>query len=159
MPVKTRILLTCCLGLLIGLGCGGGGKKAPAKVTGKVTYKNAPVTGGTISFHTSDTGVYSTSLTPEGTYTGIDWPAGEMIVTVDTESLNPATKKQDYVGGRGGGAPGGKAMKISPAPEGFQQAAKGTYVKIPSKYAKKDTSPLKATLKAGQQEVNFDLTD
>jgi hypothetical protein len=158
MLAAFRLFAVLTFTLLFLVGCGGS-KKAPAKVSGKVTYKGAPVTGGNINFHSKGSGVYSYNLTMEGTYTGLDLPAEEMVVTVLTESLNPNLKKQEYTGsGRG---PRGSAQKMSPMPQGGPASTgpSGVYVKIPAKYAKKETSTLTATLTAGSQTKDFDLAD
>lgn len=147
-------------------GCGGGVKNAPARVSGKVTYKGAAVSGGTIVFWTT-TGPYQAALTADGTYSIIDAPAEEAVVTVDTESINPSLKQQDYGGGKGkgpgmpGGGAGGGARKStgSPMPDYAKKTGTTTYVKIPSKYGKKESSTLKLTLSAGDQKKDFELTD
>lgn len=160
MLAAFRLFAALTFTLVFVIGCGGS-KKAPAKVSGKVTYKGAPVTGGNINFHTKASGVYSYTLTLEGTYTGIDLPAEEMVVTVLTESLNPNLKKTEYTGTGMGRGPKGTAPKMSPMPQGgpTPTGPSGVYVKIPEKYAKKETSTLKATLTAGSQTKDFDLTD
>jgi hypothetical protein len=140
--------------LMLLAGCGGGvNPNAPATVMGTVTYNRSPVTAGTISFHPTD-GAANRSTMPiaaDGTFSTTDVPAGEMIVTVETESANQ--KKQVYGGGQT------KDKQFSPVPEGATVGARGAYVKIPPKYADKSKSDLKATLRAGKQTVNFDLVD
>jgi hypothetical protein len=42
---------------------------------------------------------------------------------------------------------------------GDQAGSMGPYVKIPAKYAAKETSGLKVTLKKGKNENNFKLED
>jgi hypothetical protein len=156
--------MALCFALCLVLGCGKS-KSAPAKVSGKVTYKGAAVTGGNVVFYTKDGGVYTCPLTPEGTYTGTQFPAGDCDVTVETESINPNVKKTEYTGGRGAGggpasrSPGGKAPQMSPMPSDRPTVTPGVYVKIPAKYAKKDTSTLKATLTSGSNTKDFDLAD
>ncbi len=132
-------------------GCGSSNPNAPASITGKVTYKNAPVTAGNIKFHAPDAGVYPTGINPDGTYSISDIPAGDLVVTIETESVN--LKKQSYGGGQG------KDKQFSPMPEGANVVAQGAYVKIPAKYSDKTKSDLKVTLKHGKQEKDFDLTD
>ena len=141
-----------------------------------MTYKGVPVTGGNIAFH-SNSGVYSASIDAEGKYTAADLPEGELIVTVETESLNPDKKVPTYgpkssssadkrYGQKGAGGPvataeGAKnnAKMMSPGREGEQQGDHVQYVKIPVKYSEKKNSPLKMTLTSGSQTVDFDLTD
>jgi len=155
MPTRYRLLVAFCFGLSFLLGCKGG-KPNPAKVSGKVSYKGAPVTGGTVVFYSQDGSVHSCPLSPDGTYEGIQYPVGDYDVTVETESINPNIKQMEYTGGRG--APGKGSMK-SPMPEGRQPVSTGVYVKIPAKYSKKGTSGLKAALAPGQNTKDFDLTE
>jgi len=184
--MNTRSLLGSCLLfiLLFGLvlGCGSS-KTNPAQVSGKVLYNGQPVLGGMVVFHSS-AGVYTASINSDGTYTTSDLPEGEMVVTVDTEGLNPdrkkvlydpstakagAADKSRYGGSSGNGvkqpapavkpvASGGKQTSTSPVPEGAN-ADSGTYVKIPKDYADKAKSPLKVVLKSGRQEQNLELKD
>jgi hypothetical protein len=115
--------------------------------------------------------VYAAAIEPDGTYSAVDLPAGETIVTVNTEGLNPHTKKQVYTGQSSGGgagmygkaaggaprAPKGAKQEASPVPEGAQESPKGTYVKIPRNYTDKTTSPLKITVERGSQTINLEL--
>ena len=111
-------------------------------------------------------GSYSATINPDGTYRTSNVAAGEITVTVETETLNPNIKQTAYTGGAskgpgGGGAPGGgapKKMGSSPRP-GNAAKSEAVYVKIPGKYAKKDTTTLKANLKAGSNTLDLDLAD
>lgn len=182
MKVRTLAVLSLAVGLLPLLGCGG--SSTPAAVQGKVTLDGAPVTGGSISFH-SATGDYTGPIAADGTYSIGDIPAGEMTVTVETESINPDKKAPPVYGSRtaGGGTPGGGGgspkpgsgggppmgaakgpdgkpyqAEGSPKPEGAPVAEKGTYVKIDAKYNDKDKSGIKKTLNAGKQTIDIELT-
>ena len=151
MTSTGRLLLVLPFFLVLVLGCGSkGNPNAPAKVHGKVTYKGAPVTAGTIQFLPKAAGTYTASIMPDATYSATDLPTGEMTVTVDTESANPNKKQPSY---------GGKKQMMGPIPQGVKAGPAGEYVKIPPKYAKAQTSGLTATLNAGDNEKNFDLTD
>jgi len=165
------------LGLIVGCGSK---KTASAEVSGKVTYKGAPVTGGLLAFH-GDAGGYSAAITPDGTYHVVDLPPGEVVVTVDTESINPNVKQETYTGQSSGGAPGGmggmygkkpatsapppssKLAKQEKSPAGESAGAgggeSGQYVKIPRLYADRTKSPLKVTIQPGNQEHNFEVKD
>jgi hypothetical protein len=155
MIYKGRIALGLLLLLVFVIGssgCGTSKTNVPASVSGKVTYKGAPVTGGTVAFNTKDAGSYAAVIHSDGTYSSNQVPEGEFIVTIETESINPNMKKQVY-GGKAKGA-------TSPVPE--KQAEKkdaGLYVPIPPRYADKTKSGLTATLKSGNQTHNFELTD
>lgn len=161
--------LTLVLSLALIAGCSSD-KSAPAKLSGTVTYNGAPVTGGMLSFYTN-AGVYPAAISSDGTYSVADIPTGDMVVTVDTEMLNPGIKKQTYSGknsgggggmygkaaGRGSAAPKGAKQETSPAPEGAEQPSPGNYVKIPRDYADKNKSPLKITVERGSQTINLEL--
>ena len=175
ITMKTRSLLWLPLSLALSLllGCSSQ-KSAPSEVTGKVTYNGAPVTGGNMVFYSSN-GIYAVAIKPDGTYTAVDLPEGEMVVTVDTEGLNPDKKIPEYnaktaasgakamYGGKAATPTGGPGTKMkqesSPVPEGSPQGTAGTYVKIPKDYADKTKTPLKVTLKAGSQTQDFELKD
>jgi hypothetical protein len=166
MTRKVRLLLVWPLLAAIALGCGKGSPQAPAKVSGSIKYKNAPVTGGTITFYAKAGGVYNATISPEGTYTIGDLPVGDMEVSVETESINPKKKKPEYTGGTGGPKFGprpsfkDKPAQASPAPEGITPVGSvGTYVRIPPKYADHKQSGLTATLSAGSNTKDFDLVD
>lgn len=174
--MTTRCLLSPALLFLLSLGLtlGCGSKKsAPAQLSGTVTYKGAAVTGGILAFH-SDTGAYTAVINADGTYTVTDLPEGEVVVTVDTENLNPERKIPEY-NEKSGGAVGAKYGKsaqpaapsqggktkqeTSPVPEGAPKAEVGQYVKIPRTYSDKTKSSLKVTLQTGKQQHNFELKD
>lgn len=132
-------------------GCGpGSNPNAPATISGKVTYKGAPVSGGTLYFHAEGI-VYPTSIDNDGTYLGRDFPVGDMVVTVDTETVNPARKGTSY-------DPQAAKMEEYKPPEGVTVTT-ATYVKIPAKYADKTKSGLKVTITPGKQVKDIELTD
>jgi len=132
-------LLAAILGL--SLGCGGGSLYT-ANVEGKVVYKGAPVTGGTLKLVSADNGEITTGIRTDGTYTITNVLPAEYAVYVDNELLNPKKKTPDYnpgsvtkaggankmapVGGMtgptpgkmGGGLPGSGGTTIGATPKG-----------------------------------------
>jgi hypothetical protein len=172
MSHKGKLFLIFSLFLLPVFGCTTGNVHAPAKLSGKITYAGNSVTAGTLLFYTGDSGVYPAVINSDGTYSATDLPAGDLVVTIETESANPNVKKQEYKGGAGGGGmyPGGKApaggagdhkgpgAQNSPKPENAPQGG-GPYVKIPSKYSDKNKSGLTVKLSAGKNTQDFDLKD
>jgi hypothetical protein len=134
--------------LVLVVGCGSVTSNTPATVSGTVTYKEMPVTGGTVTFYPKEGGAYPTGLDLEGRYT-ISVPTGEFTVTVETESINPKRKAVAYEGKKG---------TVGSVPEGVGDFT-GEYVPIPHKYADKSTSGLTITLSAGNQTKDFPLTD
>jgi hypothetical protein len=131
-------------------GCSGSGGKT-ASVSGKVTYKNAPVTGGQIMFHTSSGAPIMGAINPDGTFSFGGVPIGPATVTIDTDSLKGQAGGSDYT-------------KMGGKHEGFKAPEKTggnpVYVKIPPKYKDPKTSKLSVDVKKGKNEdMNFDLTD
>jgi hypothetical protein len=163
MATAGRPFLLLPLFLVLALGCN---KSAtPAGVSGKVTYKGQPVPAGSITFHLPAGGIFKYPIR-DGAYSGSDLPAGEMAVTIETESQNtndPTKPKRTYGQGKdsaGGGAPdyAAKMKEAGRIPAGAVTTG-GEYVKIPEKYATKEKSPLKVTLTNGKNVNDFDLTD
>jgi len=143
------------------VGCGTN-TNTPASVSGKVTYKGQLVTAGMLTYHMKEGGTYTRGISADGTYKIPDLPAGEAVVVIETESANPAKKKDEYKGGsgkfKGAAPPGGKALQSSPPPEGVTGGGGGgAYVEIPQKYGSAKTSPLRTTLQTGSQTRDFDL--
>jgi hypothetical protein len=154
-----RFRVGLCFILLLGLtaGCFQKNPNAPGRVSGKVKYGGKAVPAGNIAFHHPDKGTYRSTLDSDGTYAITDVPTGEMVVTVETESVNPSKKKPTY-----GGDKGSKMYQERMAAEKGTAAARvapQTYLKIPAKYANTKTSPLTMTIVAGRQVKEFDLTD
>jgi len=168
MMIRARIAAAGVLFvLLVSIGCSKTNPNTPASVHGKVTYNGSPVGGGFVYLHFDDGGRMACAIGADGSYSA-ESKEGVYKVTVDTESVNPS-KKEEYRGGGGGGiaakygkaaapaVPKGKGAAASPAPEGT--GAAGAYVKIPAKYANKDTSGLSVTLKSGKTQFDIPLTD
>jgi len=153
-------LLGLCCSLFLFAGCSG---KPTASVTGKVTYKGQPVTGGNIDLFPADgneAGRYRIPIKADGTFSTIDIPPGLKKVSIETESVK--------IMGTGGytppKAPGGRGAEKPPgeAPKQFDvdNSNMPKYVEIPKKYADPDKSGLTWEITKGKQpEKTFDLTD
>jgi hypothetical protein len=137
-------------------GCGSKNPAIAAKVSGKVTYNGSSVTAGNVIFYTEEGQKIVMPIGPDGMYRQSDIPAGKMLVEVETESANKGPQAE-YTGGRGPGA--GKKAGMSPIPEDFKSKQGGAYVKIPGKYASKDTSGLSTTLSKGSNTYDIPLAD
>jgi hypothetical protein len=122
-----------CLALTALYGCGGG-DSTKATVSGKVTYKGAPVPSGTITLYPASGPEYPIILRPDGTFNTSDVPVGPMGVGIST--------------------PPAMAM-----PAGTDQSAMGKVVPIPAKYKDPKTSGLTWDVTGGKQSKNFELTD
>jgi hypothetical protein len=152
---RTPLLFLLCLCfLVIALGCPTN-SQAPARVSGSVSYKGQAIKAGVMAFHTPDGTAYPAQISPDGTYTATDLPVGELVITVETESVNKA----------GGAAQGAEAKRRQgtqqppPAGVGGAPPPAEVYVKIPAKYSNPKTSPLSVTLAAGRKVHNVELTD
>jgi len=156
IKIRTGLLLALFLGLAAGCAKN---PAAPGRVSGTVKYKGQALPAGNIYFHSQGKGSYRATLAADGTYEITDIPAGEMVVTVETESLNPSKKAPTYGGGKGAQMYAERMAAEKKAGRTIAAEAAVPYVKIPEKYAKEKTSPLTATIKAGKQVMSFDLTD
>lgn len=145
------------------LGCAGGNPNAPASISGKVTFKGAPVTGGQVNFYNAQGGMAgSAPLGADGTYTATDMPVGELTITINNEDLNPETAAKDMTskaGAKTGYASKGAGGKMMYTPDVLKNAGQGTlkYVALPKKYADKSQSGKKATIKSGANKVDIVL--
>jgi len=164
---RSRLLSTTGLAVglcLIGFGCGpsaGGGNSA--RVSGTLSYKGTPIKSAVMNFYNSDGMAYSATVSPDGTYQASDIAAGELVVTVETESLK---KHANVGGGKDAQARMAQAQATSKRPDmpGGGNAAPPEdpatyYIKLPAKYAKASTSTKTVTLKPGRNVINIDLED
>ena len=157
--LKLRLGLHLALFLGLVVGCSSStNPEAPARVSGVVTYQGKPVPGGTIAFHPVGKAPYSSSIGADGTYEVVDLPIGEMVVTVESESVNPDRKSQSY-GGAIGEKMKAERMKAEGKAGTAPQPPTGRYRKIPSTYANAKTSPLTVTLEHGRQVKPIELKD
>lgn len=176
-------------------GCGA----SVGDVSGTVTYKGAPLKGGSITLVSNESGPsFSTTLREDGTFSLTQVRGGDYKVCVDTESLKPANVgagpgsmtgppggiTSSLGKGKGGPMPGGGGaadlqkkfesgkLKSGPGPsdasggdgryrDGFTIAAENAarYIKIPTKYAKPETTDLKFEAKRGSQTLTIELKD
>jgi hypothetical protein len=158
--------LGLCVALSLGLLTGCGSKSAPvgsASISGRVTYNNKPVGGGTIVFHAKEgKGSYPSPLSKDGTYEITGLPPGPMVITVETESANPQRKSTNYPGGGGKGAKVDSEYAAAMAKMGGPAkgaAPTGEYVRIPAKYNNARTSPLSITIEEGRNVKEWPLAD
>jgi hypothetical protein len=163
---STRVVAVAIAAAILTMAGCDSNKQSQGKVSGKVTYNGATVTGGSVTFFTADNTPLQVPIGADGLYVVPNVPEGPVTVVVETESLNK--KAEEYRGGgagkgmygKGGGGqvPKGKGMEYSPGPAGGGGASP-IYVKIPAKYADKATSGLTTTVKKGDQTYNIELTD
>jgi hypothetical protein len=141
-------------GVLSPLGCGpddGLGKRFP--VSGKVTYKNQPVTSGTVNFFPEDPNTARPAtgeIQSDGSYRlttqtpGDGAMGGKYKVAISAYEVDKSKTSSP--------AQGGVADQVVVA-----QAPRKSL--IPVKYSGTDASGLTATVAPGSTTFNFDLTD
>jgi hypothetical protein len=151
--------------LLVVLGCSddGLGKRYP--VSGMVKYKGEPVAKARISFVPKAGGGQGASGEIEnGSYTlttlnpGDGALPGDYKVTVDAREVDAAALKAETektIASKNKGE-----MKINmPIPELQAKALKSAKSSIPGKYQIPETSDLTTTVKAGSNNLDFELKD
>jgi hypothetical protein len=116
--------------------CAQGCSKGPPVITGKITYRNEPVTTGQVHF-VGEGKSRSALIAPDGTYTINDPPLGEVKVAVESTG---STEAKEF-------KPQSKPGRLQP---------KGSM--IPQRYAKETTSGLVYTIK-GSQTIDLDLAE
>jgi hypothetical protein len=139
------------LALLVALavvGCGGGVGKGT--VSGKVTYKGAPLKGGRVAFSTSNNQAVMADIGEDGSYTTPEMTTGPAKISVQTSYMKQMVR-----------VPANRPPKDQKMPEGYQmggdpEAAKH-YVAIPAQYEKADTSGLTYDVKRGSQNHDINL--
>jgi hypothetical protein len=130
--------------LLALAGCGSSGS-----VSGKVTYKDKPLAGGTVMFFTSDQKVKSAVIGLDGTYR-IDkvtpGPARIGVTPPITPPKMPMGMKMDAakMGGAPADAAGPTATDTKP-------------LSLPEKYQDPEKSGLTCTVTSGPQQHNIEL--
>lgn len=175
-----RILSPICwsgVTLLAGLFFLSGCSRPVGTVSGKVTYMNKALKGGSVTFvSTEGNHSFSCEIQDDGTYTMANIRGGEYKVLVDTSYLRPATSGPGGYTGSGGkgfkpGGPSGPPPKSSPPPgaeipEGYKasnpadaaaSANAKKFMQIPESYKDADKTDLKYKVVAGPQTYNIDL--
>jgi hypothetical protein len=140
-------------GLLLAFALAAGGCGPSGAVSGKVSFKGAPVKGGTVTFFGPGNWTGTSSIEEDGSYQIDKPPRGPMRIAVETNTVRPNVPR---------GMPMGPP-KGTPVPEGFEQSIynrKGKadlYVAIPDRYGEPDTSGLTCEVTGGKQTHNIDL--
>jgi hypothetical protein len=148
------------VGLLAGAvllaGCSGG--KKGSKVSGTVTYNNAPVTGGKLILTPTSGSAITLEINGLGEFKGQDVPVGTYKVSITTKFVQDMT---------GGGAP---VMPADQVPKDFKSKmpkdnapppgpAVLKKVEIPAKYEDPNTSGETWEIKKGENKREFALKD
>jgi hypothetical protein len=139
--------------LLAAAGCG----SSSGRVAGKISYKNNPLRGGTVTFQgLGENGWAKTSrIADDGSYIIDDMPKGPAQVSVETQTVKPNRIGQAMAARmtKGKNIPP-EMLQSSP----FGQAMQADkYVAIPPKYSKAETSGLTYEVKGGKQQHDLNL--
>jgi hypothetical protein len=132
--------------LLGPIGCGG---PSTGTVTGKVKYKDTYLKGGTVAFVNEEKkDTKQGGIAEDGTYTIEKIAAGNVKITVETETLRQQSRAPVNA------PPPGAGGDFKPA---SNKDMSKRYVEIPKKYADLGSSGLIFTVKPGKQEHEIKL--
>ncbi len=124
------------LALATAAGCGGGDAEATGSVSGKVTFKDQPVTEGTVSLYDEKQGTAGGGkIESNGAYRVIGLKAGEYKASVSPPMDRETSSDPNN----------------PPKPKDMPN--------IPEKYRKFETSGLSITVKDGTNELNVNMTE
>jgi hypothetical protein len=145
-------LLACALGIVSSSCSRKGSTPSGPIISGKVTLKGAPVTGGSMTFLPQKGSPTLITIMPDGTYKASGVPTGEILVGIETESIRGKAPKDGKLTDPG---------VISKPPSGVPGTAPmAVYVPIDKKYADPKTSGLTVTIsEQPEQTKDFDLKD
>jgi len=108
------------------------------EVRGKVTYKGQPVKEGSVTFlNTTEGGAAEAAIGPDGAYE----VAGGVVVGEYVVEIKPLMEMKDTDPGK---TPPALVEKNAPD--------------IPRKYRQQGSTPLKAKVEHGKNEINFEMT-
>lgn len=162
----TRLLAAAFLlgGAALVTGCTGGPKGTT--ISGVVTYKGAPVTGGQIAANYPDNKKVTGTINTDGSYTLYNLTPGTAKVTIDTEMLKQASEMKQKAEAEMKAMKGqatkemlekmkGNMPKVPEMPGGGDI---GVYMKVPSKYTSPATTPISWEISSSEKK-NVELTD
>jgi hypothetical protein len=121
-------------------GCSGG----TGNVTGKITYKNEPVPGGSVQFM-SPAGAFVGEIGPDGSYSVSGVPTGASKIAITCQD----PKYAEYMNQLAAHARDPKVPKPKGSPDDFN--------KIPTKYTDFTSSGLTYEVKSGSQTHDIEL--
>ena len=144
--VRLATLLVCCAFAALP-GCGDATK---ASLSGKVTYKGQPVTGGNLTLTpAAQAAPVSIFIKPDGSFSQSSVPRD------NTRCRSKRIRRPVHCYNTGGKVPPGGAVQQPPD----MTAGALKKVAIPVKYNDPKTANLPWEIKAGSNEKTFDLTD
>ncbi len=145
------------LALLLALPLVGGCRTNIGTVSGQVLYKGKPLPGGLLTFVPSQPGrnAMPVPLDDEGRFE-VKLATGEVRICVDNRQLQGDSKPPTIAPPPGAKIPAAPKGETKPSPSAAQKLP-GTYVAIPEKYYRIETSELKMIVEAGVQTHNIEL--
>jgi hypothetical protein len=146
--VRPRLLAAggVVLAVLALSGCG----RPTASVSGKVTYRGQPVPGGRIFFVTEQGERHGADLGEDGSYSLNNVPAGTLRVGVDNTALYWLEQTRTSK----------RASRLRQAVQHVLAKApppSGRYVPLPAHYRDPAASGLRANVRHGSQQLDFNL--
>jgi hypothetical protein len=129
--------------LVLTAGCA----KPKGSISGKVLYKDKPLTGGFITFIVANGPSLSAKIQSNGEYRIDNVPVGEVKITIQPETATGA----DFI------EKGGPRLPKTPD-EMKQMMMPKAQVKFPKKYSDPQQTDLTYTVKEGSQEHDIVLT-
>lgn len=172
LPIARAFGVVLLAGCLLLAGC----SRPTGTLSGKVTYMNKSLKGGTVTFVSAEgRQSYSADIKEDGTYFVMSITGGDYKVCVDTSHLKPPSAAGGYTGSGGKSAPpapaaGDKKGAAPPPgaalPEGYTPsnpseanaaANAKKYVQIPESYKDADKTDLKLTVTGGPQTFDIPL--
>lgn len=148
--------------LLIAGGCGAG----KGNVSGKVYYKDKPLTVGMVQFFPEKQGGdFSSPIAADGSYTITKLPTGPAKITVISNTTNPISSMGPMMRGAAGKGMKGaeEQMKKSKTEGGKEDSGPSAFAAtkggptIPGKYNSPDESGLSVNVTGGSQTFDIKL--
>jgi hypothetical protein len=140
--IFARLLRPACLLMFAVCTAALSGCNSKTVVSGTVTYNDAALTSGEVSFVSASGESRSGLIGSDGRYEIIDPPAGDVTVVITSTRI-----QSDAV-----------AQKGSPITGNLKQVKAGVVVSvIPTQYGDVKTSPLRYTVVSGKQTTDFKL--
>lgn len=130
--------------LLLPIGCG----SSVASVSGKISYKNQVVKGGTVTFYDANQWTGSSHIAEDGTYSINNVPLGTVEITVETKTAKPNPNMSKFMPKPPPGA------DMPPGSFHTTGGQKERYVEIPDSYAEREKSGLRYEVKKGGKQVH-----
>jgi hypothetical protein len=146
-----------CLAVLALSGCG----PSVGSISGKVTYQGKPISGGKVTFLTSDQKVRTAPIGSDGSYSIDKVTVGPAKIAVEPPiplgPMIPPGADPSKPGGMASSKPVGMDPSKFDAPAGAAPPPEVKEVPLPPKYKDAEKSGLTYTVVQGKQQHNIEL--